>query len=82
MRGLSRAASEGRFLLAPFEEQEAAAVEGTAIAGELTGPDEDVPYAGVGINDATGSKMSYYLRYDADLMAVSCEATRSSSRDR
>ncbi len=72
--GLARASREGRFLVAPFEQREAEALEGTAVAGALTGADVRTPYVDVGINDATASKMSYYLRYDAQVDSISCDA--------
>ncbi|VXC53573.1 DUF4012 domain-containing protein [Nocardioides sp. AX2bis] len=74
--GLARAVEEERFLVAPFVDSEAAELAGTRIAGELPSPDDDSPHVGVGLNDATASKMSYYLRYDADVVAVSCGGDR------
>lgn len=42
----------------------------------MTHADPRAPEMDIGFNDATGSKMSYYLRYDADLDAVSCNDGR------
>lgn len=70
--GISRAAREGRFLVAPFLDDELEALEGTAVLGELTGDDDRVPHVDIGLNDATGSKMSYYLRTRAEVETRSC----------
>nr|WP_227464517.1 DUF4012 domain-containing protein [Nocardioides lijunqiniae] len=72
VRGMNRAATERRFLLAAFDDQTAAQIEGTAVEGRLTGDDGKTPHVDIGVNDATGSKMSYYLRYWADVRATSC----------
>jgi hypothetical protein len=76
VRGLQRAADEDRFLVAPFAESVAAELEGTPVLGELSGDDGATPHVDVGLNDATGSKMSYYLRYWAKVRATSCEGGR------
>lgn len=72
IEGIARAGREGRLLVAPFDEVEAERLDGTPVAGQLTSGDERVPYVGVGLNDATASKMSYFLRYDGDVTALSC----------
>ncbi len=69
---LARAGQEGRFLVAPFDAEEAAALEGSRVEGSLEAPDPRTPRVDVGFNDATGSKMSYYLRWDGDVDAVDC----------
>jgi hypothetical protein len=74
VRGLSRAAEERRLLVAPFDEAVADELEGTPVLGELSGEDGATPHVDVGLNDATGSKMSYYLRYWAEVRATSCES--------
>lgn len=76
VEGLARAGREGRFLVAPFDGSEAAQLAGTPVAGELPSGEGRVPYVGVGLNDATGSKMSYYLRYDGEVTALSCRGER------
>lgn len=70
--GLARAAEESRFLVAPFVKSDAARLEGSAVLGALPEDDGASPYVDIGLNDATGSKMSYYLRYWADVEARSC----------
>lgn len=76
VEGLSRAADEGRLLVAPFEADEAEALEGSEVLGALPEADADTPYVDVALNDATMSKMSYYLRYGAELRATGCESGR------
>lgn len=76
LEGFQRAASEGRFLLAPFDRQVARKLEGSRVLGELSGVDGNTPHVDIGINDATTSKMSYYLRYRATVNAESCKAGR------
>ncbi|WP_134739903.1 DUF4012 domain-containing protein [Nocardioides sp. 503] len=72
VRGLSRAATERRFLLASFDPAVSTELEGSAIQGRLSGDEGSTPHIDVGVNDATGSKMSFYLRYWADARATSC----------
>lgn len=70
---LGRATDEGRVAVHSFDPIEQAAVAGTAIAGELiTDPDVDAPQVDVTINDTTGAKMSYFLRYEVDVQATYC----------
>lgn len=73
IEGLARAARERRFLVAPFVDDEAARLDGTAVLGQLSGDDGATPHVDIGVNDGTGSKMSYYLRYRASVVARSCE---------
>jgi hypothetical protein len=72
VRGLSRAADEGRFLISSFDSGEAETLAGTQVIGDLPDDDGTSPHVFIGLNDATGSKMSYYLRYRADVDARSC----------
>ena len=44
--------------------------------GDLPDDDGFSPHVFIGLNDATGSKMSYYLRYRADVDARSCSDNR------
>ena len=76
VEGLGRAAREGRFLVAPFHDSDLAKLEGSRVLGELTGDDGKTPHVDIGVNDATGSKMSYYLRYRADVDSRSCQDGR------
>lgn len=72
VEGLAQAAREGRFLVAPFDEQVLSRLQGTRVLGELSGDDRSVPHIDIGINDGGASKMSYYLRYAAELESTSC----------
>jgi hypothetical protein len=76
VRGLNRAADEGRFLVAPFVRSDADAIGDSRVIGALSGDDGETPHVDIGVNDATGSKMSYYLRYWADIDAKSCDDGR------
>ena len=70
IRALVRGVAEGRVRLHSFDDADQSVVAGTTIAGELAGTDPRRPTVGVYLNDATGSKMSYYLDYEVDVAAV------------
>lgn len=70
---LDQAAHEGRFRVAVFDHDVQAQLAGTNVEGALAGDGGQTPHVDVGLNDATGSKMSYYLRYWGAVNAVSCE---------
>ena len=72
IQGFDRAVGEGRFRIASFLPDQREALAGSRVVGALTGDDGEVPHVDVDINDATGSKMSYYLRYDVDVVATGC----------
>lgn len=72
VQGASRAASEGRLLVASFDDQVEQQLDGTRVAGQLSGDDGSTPHIDVGLNDLTGSKMSYYLRYEGEVDATKC----------
>ncbi|WP_134768415.1 DUF4012 domain-containing protein [Nocardioides sp. 1609] len=74
--GFERAAREGRFLVASFDEEDQALLADSRVLGELAGDDQRTPHVDVGLNDATGSKMSYYLRYRVTVESMSCENDR------
>jgi hypothetical protein len=71
---LSRGAAEGRLLVHSADPTERAQLAGTRIAGEFPRGADGPAQAGVYVNDATGSKMGYYLDYDARIASVSCAA--------
>ncbi|WP_121258910.1 DUF4012 domain-containing protein [Nocardioides ferulae] len=73
---LSRAAGEGRMLVHSFDETEQGELAGTEVAGELITDPDAAPQVGFYVNDATGSKMSYFLRYDVQLDATYCQDGR------
>ena len=70
--GLSRAAREGRFLVAPFDEEVRAELEGSHVEGALRTEPTDTPYVDIGVDAANGTKMSYYLRYYGSVTSRGC----------
>jgi hypothetical protein len=72
VRGLDRAAQEGRFRVAAFDPAVAEALAGTRVEGSLSGDDGRTPHVDVALNDSTGSKMSYYLRYYGSVTSRGC----------
>lgn len=80
VKGVGRAADEGRLLVAPFDGEERGELAGTRVLGELPGEDGETPHVDIGLNDATASKMSYYLRYGADIRAESCHGSTQTLR--
>ena len=71
-----QSAREGRLYLHSFDDEVQAEVSGTTIAGELNAGPSDQPELGVYLNDATGSKMSYYLRHEVSVSAEGCTGGR------
>lgn len=69
---LSRAASEGRVLVHSADQAEQTVLSGTRLAGEFVRGAGGPAQAAVYVNDATGSKMGYFLDYDARIGSVSC----------
>jgi hypothetical protein len=72
VEGLNRAAQERRLLVASFDEGVARRLAGTRVEGAFPGDDGSTPHVDVTLSDLTGSKMSYYLRYNARVEAVAC----------
>lgn len=72
VQGLGRAAGEGRLLVHSFHAEEQQVLAGTRIAGELTSAPKTSPEVDLGFDDATASKMSYYLRYAPEVESTSC----------
>ncbi|HQR28683.1 MAG TPA: hypothetical protein PLP61_16685, partial [Nocardioides sp.] len=73
VRALSRGADEGRLMVHSFDAAEQRELTGTAIAGEFPSRVDDRPQVAVTLNDATGSKMSYYLDYQVEVTPTSCQ---------
>jgi hypothetical protein len=73
VQGFDRAVGEGRFRVASFVDDEQQALAGSRVVGALSGDDGRTPHVDVDLNDATGSKMSYYLRHDVEVVATGCE---------
>jgi len=61
-RALTQSVREGRLHVHSFSPDEQAEFEGSAISGDLDFSARSRPQVGVYLDDATGSKMSYYLR--------------------
>ncbi len=73
---LVRAVGEGRVRMNVFdEEQQRTNLAGEQIAGELS-VQRPGPSVGIYLNDTTESKMSYYLDYQAGVVARSCTGDR------
>ena len=70
--GLARGAREGRVKVASFHDNERAVLDQTQVAGQLPPTDTKTPYLGVYFNDATGSKLSYFLRADTSVESIGC----------
>jgi hypothetical protein len=82
IQALYRGVAEGRVRIHSFNEAEQAEVDGTEIAGGLPVEGDRDPHVGVYFNDATGSKMSYYLDYSVDVAAIDCEGDQQTLRGR
>ena len=72
IKGLAEGAGQHRVLLWSADEKEQAAIAGTAVAGELTGPSKDVAEVGMYLNDSLAGKVDYYLQYRSAVSAVDC----------
>lgn len=72
LSALARGADEGRIYVHSFAPDEQATLGGTQVAGEFEVVDSAGPVVNVTLNDTTGAKMSYYLRYDVDASATYC----------
>jgi hypothetical protein len=72
LTALGRAADERRMLIHDFDDAVQQQFDGSAVSGDLSSPAETMPQVGVYFGDGTLSKMSYYLRYDAQVRATSC----------
>jgi hypothetical protein len=75
IRALGRGADEHRLYVHSFSDSEQEPLAGTAVAGELVYDPAAPPQVGFYINDATGAKMSYFLRYDVQVDATYCRGS-------
>jgi len=71
---LRRAASEGRWLVWSSDPREQDVLSGTAVSGEMAGERDGAPVIGVYLNDASATKMSYYLDYTVTVERSACLA--------
>lgn len=69
---LAKGADEHRIYVHDFDDQVQGDLAGTGVAGELATTPGGSPQVGVYLTDATGAKMSYYLRYKVDVDATYC----------
>jgi hypothetical protein len=72
-RALTQSVREGRLHVHSFQPDEQAELDGSLIAGNVDFSSGSPPQVGVYVNDATGSKMSYYLRTDVNLRSARCD---------
>lgn len=69
---LAQSAREGRLYVHDFEPAVQRHLTASGVSGDLTGGDPRVPRTGFYLNDATGSKMSYFLRHRVRLTPLAC----------
>jgi hypothetical protein len=72
VKALAQAAQEGRFLMASYDDAVEPALADSPVQGALAADDGTDPHVQIGLVDATGSKMSYYMRYRARVSSQSC----------
>lgn len=72
MRALVKGTDEHRVYVHSFDEEVQADLAGTPIAGEMPDEATERPNVIVTMNDGTGAKMSYFLRYDVEVDATHC----------
>ena len=75
MTALVRAGGEHRLLVHSFDPAEQERIAGTRVAGDLWREQGDQPRIDIALNDATGAKMQYFLRYHVDVEAT-CDEGR------
>ncbi|WP_182524743.1 DUF4012 domain-containing protein [Nocardioides dongkuii] len=73
LQELARGAEEGRVLVHSFDPTEQQEIAGTQLAGEAFAAVSTQPQVDVTLNDATGAKMSYFLRYDVRVRPTYCK---------
>ena len=71
--GLVRATDEQRLLIWSADDEEQQVLETTALGGELPIDPATEPEIGIYLNDATGTKLDYYLDYDVTVEPLSCK---------
>lgn len=72
LRALARGVEESRVHANFVDSAQQRIIAGTHVAGELSFAASSHPQLGVYLNDATGSKMSYYLRAHTKVTAQRC----------
>lgn len=71
---LAVSAREGRLLVWSSDPREQSLITGTVIGGDLRGDVDGAPIVGVYLNDASATKMSYYLDYSVTVDRAQCLA--------
>ncbi|QWC83854.1 DUF4012 domain-containing protein [Nocardioidaceae bacterium] len=74
---LTRAVTERRLLLWSTRQAEQAEIARAPIAGDLDGSQDANPYVGVFFNNASGSKLDFYLESEVTTRSIRCEADGS-----
>ena len=74
VEAVSRSVRERRFHVSAFDDVDATSLSGTPIEGALQTREAPGPLVDIALNDATASKMSYYLRYTSEVRAQACTA--------
>lgn len=72
LNALMRSANEGRWLVWSSDPREEEVLAGTPLSGELVGEKDGAPVVGVYLNDASATKMSYYLDYSVAVDGGTC----------
>jgi hypothetical protein len=72
-KALAQSVREGRLHIHSFFPKEQAELDGSMIAGNVDFSHGPRPQVGVYVNDATGSKMSYYLRTRVRMTSDRCD---------
>ncbi len=77
IRGLVRAAKEQRIYVWSDDKSEQRELSTMAVAGTLVPDKKENPSLGVFLNDATGTKLDYYLRYATSVTPGTCSSNGS-----
>ncbi|WP_170219218.1 DUF4012 domain-containing protein [Nocardioides litoris] len=72
VQGVYDAVGERRLMFSSLRDDVAARLDGTRIAGQVPADDGEAPRVAVTLNDATASKMSYFLDHDTEVVATGC----------
>jgi len=72
LKALVKGASEHRVQVHDFHDAVQSRLAGSAVAGEFTTRSSKDPVVNVALDDATGAKMSYYLRYQTSVSSDYC----------
>ncbi|MBA8801858.1 hypothetical protein FB382_000149 [Nocardioides ginsengisegetis] len=71
---LVRGADEHRIYVHSFTNQEQQRLVGSEVAGDVDSTSTTIPRMGIYLNDGTGAKMSYFLRYRARVESTYCQS--------